>query len=156
MDAYSFETLVVLINGVEIQGWDDADDVIQIKRLTDLASHKVGCDGKMVVSLSADKSGEFTFKLLQTSPSNKFLMSLAALQGGGANTFIPVSCLFQDTFRQDVGTGTTGYIQKMPDVSRGKNASTQEWIIIVERLDLLLGNPALVGAAVAAGFAMNP
>ena len=63
MKVYSFQNTVMLVNGVEITGWSDGDDVIDIARLVDSASHKIGADGTMMVSISADKSGEFKFKL---------------------------------------------------------------------------------------------
>lgn len=150
MKVYSFQNTVMLINGVEITGWADGDDVINIARRTDSASDKVGADGSMMVSLSADKSGEFTFKLQQTSSSNKYLASLIALQEGGAKTFVPVNALFQDTYRNDLATGTIGYLKKLTDMTRGTQGNTQEWVVVVERLDMLLGDPALVGVATAA------
>jgi len=150
MKVYSFPNTVVVINGVELTGWADGDDVIDIKRRVDSASDKVGADGSMMVSISADKSGEFTFKLQQTSPSNKFLSSLIALQEGGAKTFVPVSVLFQDTFRQDMATGTVGYLKKPADVQRGANGNVQEWTVVVERLDLLLGDPSIIATVTAA------
>lgn len=150
MKVYSFQNTVMLVNGVEITGWADGDDVINIARRADSASDKVGAGGEMMVSISSDKSGEFTFKLQQTSSSNKYLNSLCALQEGGAKTFVPVNVLFQDTYRNDLATGTIGYIKKPTDMQRGAQGNAQEWIVVVERLDLLLGDPALVGAATAA------
>jgi hypothetical protein len=147
MRAYSFLNTVVLINGVELNGFADGDDAINITRRVDSGSDKVGADGSMMVSLSADKSGEFTFKLLQTSSSNKYLASVMALQEGGAKTFVPCTVLFQDTYRNDLATGTIGYMKKPADVTRGVQGNIQEWTIVVERLDMLLGDPALVGIA---------
>ena len=142
MRAYSFQNTVVLVNGVELTGWADGDDAISIKRRADSASDKIGADGSMMVSISADKSGEFTFKLQQTSSSNKYLSALIALQEGGAATFVPVNVLFQDTYRKD--------IKRPSDLQRGTAAGNQEWTVVVERMDMLLGDPALVGIATAA------
>jgi hypothetical protein len=141
MRPYSFQNTVMLVNGVEITGWADGDDVIDIKRRTDSVSDKVGADGKMMVSISADRSGEFTFKLQMTSSSNKFLSSIVALQEAGAAKFIPVTVLFQDTFRKDIATGTIGYLKKPSDLTRGAQAGNTEWTCVMERLDMLLGDP---------------
>lgn len=146
MRVYSFGNTVMLVNGVEITGWADGDDVINIARRSDSASDKIGANGDMMVSISSDKSGEFAFKLQQTSSSNKYLAGLMALQEGGAKTFVPVNVLFQDTFRNDLATGTIGYIKKPADLQRGAAAGTQEWTVVVERLDLLLGDPLLIAA----------
>lgn len=140
MKIYSFLNMVVLINGVELTGWPEGDDVIKVSRLTDGASHQTGCAGEMMVSISADKSGEFTFKLQQTSSSNKYLQQLLARQEGGPSTFTPVDVLAQDTYRQDLATGSRGYIKKHPDMTRGAKAGVQEWTIVAERLDFIFGS----------------
>lgn len=142
MRSYSFQNLVTIINGVELSGFADGDDVIHITRRSDSASDKVGADGKMMVSISADKSGEFTFKLQQTSSSNKFLMGLLALQEHAGSTFVPIVILMQDTYRNDLATGTTGYLKKTPDMTRGGGGNTQEWTVVTERLDLVFGDTA--------------
>jgi hypothetical protein len=140
MRAYSFQNTVVIVNGVEITGWADGDDVIEIKRRVDSASDKVGAGGNMMVSISADKSGEITFKLQQTSSSNKYLNGLLQLQEAAGAQFTPVTVLFQDTYRQDMATGTVGYVKKPADLGRGAQGNTQEWTIVVERLDLIYGD----------------
>lgn len=140
MKAYSFLNTVVIVNGVELTGWSEGDDVIDIKRLVDSATHKVGAGGDMMVSLSADRSGEFAFKLQSTSSSNAYLESLLALQENGADTFQPISVLFQDTFRNDLGQASAGYIRKPSDIKRGAVAGEHEWTIVVERLVLEYGS----------------
>jgi hypothetical protein len=130
----------VIVNGVEITGWAEGDDVIDIKRRTDSASDKVGAGGNMMVSISTDKSGEITFKLQQTSSSNKYLNGLLQLQEAAGAIFTPVRVLFQDTFRQDLASGTVGYLKKPADMQRGAQGNNQEWTIVVERLDLVYGD----------------
>lgn len=143
MKAYSFPSLVHLVNGVPLSRFAEGDDVVMIERLTDAASHKVGADGKMTVSLSADKSGKVTFKLDQASASNTYLAGLSALQGGGPATFIPILFMVQDTNLQDIGLGSAGYVQRPSDMKRGATSSEQEWVIIVEDLALVYGAAAV-------------
>jgi hypothetical protein len=140
MRVYSFQNIVMIINGVEITGWAEGDDVISVKRRNDSASDKVGAAGEMMVSLSADKSGEIGFKLQQTSASNRFLNNLVQLQEAGSNLFVPVTVTVQDTFRRDSASGTVGYLKKPADFQRGAQGSNQEWTIVVERLDLVFGD----------------
>jgi hypothetical protein len=146
MRTYSFLNTVLLINGVEITGFADGDDVIDMKRRTDSASDKIGADGNMMVSLSADYSGEVAIKLNQVSPSNKYLTKLLNLQEGRGVRFKPIQILFQDTYRNDVGAGSLGYIKKPADMVRGANGQVVEWSFVVERLDLLAGDPGLLGS----------
>lgn len=144
MRVYSFSNTVVLVNGVELTGWAEGDDVIKMNRRVDSGSDKVGSGGDMMVSISSDKSGEMAFKIQQTSPSNKYLTALCALAEGGAETFVPVNVLFQDTYRKDIAVGSVGYIKKPADLTRGEKGNNTEWMIVVERLDMLLGDVNLI------------
>jgi hypothetical protein len=140
MKAYSFKNTVLVIDGVEITGWAEGDDVISIKRLADSASHKVGADGKMMVALSADHSAEVTFKLQQGSSSNAYMSSLLDEQEAGADMFSPIPVLFQDTYRNDLAEASAGYIKKPSDMQRGTGLNTQEWTVVVESLSLEYGS----------------
>ncbi len=140
MKRYSFKDTIMVVNGLEITGWDEGDDVIAISRRADSATDKMGAGGEMMVSISADRSGSIKIKLQQTSSSNKYLMGLMALQEAGGSSFVPIAAMFQDTYRNDLAAGTSGYLRKPPDMNRGAAAGTQEWEVIVERLDLLFGD----------------
>lgn len=140
MRRYSFQDVTLVINGVMITGWSNGDDVIRIRRRSNAIQDYMGLDGSMMVSVSSDRSGEISFKLLQTSSSNAFLMSLCSLQESGGTNFKPVSVTFHDTFRQDAASGVRGYIQKPVDLIRGAKGSETQWVIVVEHLDMLLGD----------------
>lgn len=139
MQQYSFQNTIILINGVEITGWAEGDDVISIKRRVDSISDKVGAGGSMVVSISSDRSGEFMFKLQQTSPSNNYLQDIINQQELAGVFFEPISITFQDIYRQDLASGSTGYIKKPTEITRGEKSQTQEWSVVVESLQQVLG-----------------
>lgn len=137
MKDYSFLNTLLLINGVEIGGFDEGDASIDIARLNDSASHKIGNDGEMTLSLSADRSGMMAFRIIQTSDSNSFLSGLIAAQENGA--FIPIFAQFKDVKGNDLASGTQGYLKRPADMSRGETANAQEWSVVIERLDMLHG-----------------
>ena len=137
MKTYSFLNTIVLVQGVEIGEWAEGDDVIQIARLNDSTLHVIGASGEMAVAISADRSGEFIFNLQQTSASNGFLTGLVTAAENGA--FVPIFAQFKDTGGDDLASGTQGYITKPADLGRGTGINGQEWRIVVERLDMLLG-----------------
>lgn len=135
MKEYSFLDTLLLVNGVEINGFDEGDDTIILDRINDSAAHKVGTDGEMTVSISADRSGTVVFRLMQTSDSNSYLSGLINAQENGA--FVPIFVQMKDVRGGDLGSGTQGYINRPAGMTRGQNANAQEWTITVERLDLL-------------------
>ena len=135
MYEYSFLNTLLLVNAVDISGFDEGDDVITCERLSDSASHKIGASGEMSVSLSADRSGSVTFRLMQNSPSNTYLSGLVSSQENGI--LVPIFVQFRDVRGGDLASGTQGYIPKPASMQRGVNANSSEWSIIVERLDLL-------------------
>jgi len=137
MKDYSFLNTLLLVNGIELSGFDEGDDVISLSRMNDSTAHKVGTDGEMTISISADRSGTVVFRLMQSSDSNTYLSGLVTAQENGA--FVPIFVQFKDTKGLDFGSGTQGYITKPADMIRGTNANSQEWAIVVERLDLLHG-----------------
>lgn len=139
MRRYSFLDTVMLVNGVEITGWAEGDDVIKIARRADSVSDSMGAAGDMLVSVSADRSGELSFTLQITSPSNKYLNDLMQRQEAAGSNFVPVNTMFQDMYRQDLANGTIGYLKRPADMSRGAKAGNQEWTIVVERLDMAFG-----------------
>jgi hypothetical protein len=135
MKEYSFLDTLLLINGVEISGFDEGDDTISLDRINDSASHKVGTDGEMTVAISADRSGTATFRLSQSSDSNSYMSGLINAQENGV--FTPIFIQFKDTRGGDLGSGTQGYITRPASMTRGSGVNSQEWVVVVERLDLL-------------------
>lgn len=135
MKEYSFLNTILLVNGVEISGFDEGDDVITLARINDSTSHKIGTDGEMSISISADRSGTVTFRLMQTSNSNAYLSGLVSAQENGV--FIPIYVQMSDTKGGDTGSGTSGYIAKPSDMQRGTAVNAQEWVITVENLAML-------------------
>jgi hypothetical protein len=150
MKAHSMLDITVVISALpvvpvhEVSGYADGDDVITFKRRNDSITDKVGADGSMAIARSADKSGELMLKLMQTSPTNRVLNVIHNLQQGRGQKFVPISFLFQDTYRQDRAEGT-GYLKNLPEVARGASTATQEWTFVIERLTVLLDDPTFAG-----------
>ena len=140
MRPYSFKNTVLLINGLEITGWAEGDDVIKVERFDDSTSHVIGAGGEMTVALSADRSGFFEFNLQQSSESNIYLTALVAAQETG--TFVPVGVAWKDTLGGDLMSGAQGYIPRPANLQRGSGVNAQLWRVVVERLDMIRGGVA--------------
>lgn len=141
MKAYSWANVILLVNGIPIQGFDEGDDVFKGARTKDSAQDKVGVDGEMTVSYTQDKSGTITIRLLQSSDSNAFLSGIVNAAENGV--FTPIAVMLRNVVTQETAGGSQGYIKRIPDISRGENATSQEWMIRLERYDLI--QPVLEG-----------
>lgn len=137
MKNYGFLNTICLVNGVAIDEWMDGDDSFQMSRRNPSFTDNVGVSGSMAVAENADKSGTFVMNLQQTAASNAYLSGLLNAAENGA--FVPIQVLFKDTQGNDLGTGSSGYIEGHPEATRGANITGHAWTIIVEQLDMLLG-----------------
>ncbi len=135
MQQYSFGKTILLINGVEITGYDEGDDVITVRRLNDNSSHILSADGIMTVSFSPDRSGEIIFRVNQASDINGLLSSLTIAQE--QNVLVPIAIQWTDLNGNDIMSATDGYIPRPADVVRGLNSQANEWRIVVEKLVML-------------------
>lgn len=145
MQQYTFDKNILLVNGLQVSGYDEGDDVITVRRLNDNSAHIISADGIMTVSFHPDRSGELIFRLNQASDFNGYMSSLVTAQE--QNTLIPITIQMTDLNNDDLLSATTGYIPRPADVIRGLNSQAQEWRIVVEKLVMLHrgGNP--VGTA---------
>jgi hypothetical protein len=135
MQTYSFGKTILLINGVQVTGYDEGDDVITMRRLNDNSAHVLSADGVMTVSFSPDRSGEIIFRVNQASDINGLLSSLVTTQE--QNVLVPLTVQFTDLNGNDIMSATAGYIPRPADVTRGLNSQSQEWRIVVEKLVML-------------------
>lgn len=127
----------------EVTGYSEGDDVLMLEFNEDLITRKTGADGESALSVGADRTATLTLKLLQTSPTNKFLSKVVAVQGN-VPTFRPVSGLYQDASRQDIATMLFGFVKKHANIERGREAAEPEWEIEFARADVMFGSPAVL------------
>lgn len=135
MKSFNFNNVAMLVNGVEITGWPEGDDVITCARLVDSGSHVIGVDGKMTLTISTDRSGAINFRLMQNSESNALLTTLITSQENGV--FVPVFVQIKNTEGGELISGTQGYVTKPADIGFGGSPNESEWVINVERLDII-------------------
>ena len=154
MKLYDWRTNHLILDGVLVTGYATGDDVLGIERQADSATSEVGADGRMTLSLHADKSIKVTLKLAQTSPMNAMLSTKCAAQDA-LEGFAPLVASWKDSYRNDSMQTTVGYVEKFAAIKRGTKANDTEWTLIFERGDLLLGNPAFAGLLTATSEALG-
>lgn len=139
MKQYSFASVDLIIDGLMITGFQDSNDIISVGRSAPQHGRVMDARGKMVAVTSADKSGFFTFNLLQTSDSNIALQTKALLThdtgtSGGSDLFVPIQAMLNDKMGTTICTGVNGILTMQPAVVRGTGLQTVSWMIEFEQV----------------------
>lgn len=134
LNIHSFTDCVVMVNGRDLHGFGEGDDVVTTEYREDRVTDTVGADGRMQASVSANGSATIKLKFLSGSDSNEYLENLYSQFISGAINSISVSITDARTGRGQVAT--TGYIPKLANESKGAKAQDREWTIIVPKIDI--------------------
>lgn len=97
---------------------------------SDDASDVAGTDGEVAVSRSNDRRATITVKLLQTALMNDVLSALRdafVYVDAGIGGVHPI--YIQDRNGTSLFTGQHAWIQRGPDVSYDREATSREWVI---------------------------
>lgn len=122
---YSFANVMFTIDGRQVVGLWEGDDVIATERSTDLGTPLTGADGSSVVSITADQSILLTFKLQPNSAMNQYLQQKVKRMRMGSQDLIAVA--LRDTGTGEGGVCSAAVIVKEPTKSWGANATEREW-----------------------------
>lgn len=136
MKSYDFKQVSLIFGGRQITGFAEGT-AIDVVRDADAFALTVGADGESMRSKSNNKSGTVTFRLLQTSESNRILSELALADENGVGG--PVPMLIKDGSGSDLHADDQAYIQKIAQASYGAEANEREWVIRCPSLNTFLG-----------------
>lgn len=121
-------------------GAGTAEEGITVDASADLDTMTIGADGSGQHSLSADKSGRVTVRLLKTSPTNALLSAMVAFQrSGGGATHGQNTITITDLNRGDVITCRQVAFAKIPSLTYAKEAGIVEWDFNAIQIDQTLG-----------------
>lgn len=120
-------------------GAGNAEEGITIEANEDINTLTIGADGTPMHSLSANKSGVVTVRLLKTSPVNKKLAALYALQTASASLHGQNTITLATTYTQDVITCRSVAFKKATGLTYAKDAGMNEWAFDAGIIDRALG-----------------
>lgn len=117
-----------------------AEEGITIDPSGEIDTMQIGADGSGQHSLSGDKSGKVTVRVLKTSPVNKLLMGMYNFQTASAASHGQNTITITDSVRGDVVTCRQCAFAKTPSISYAKAAGTQDWEFNAVAIDRVLGS----------------
>lgn len=111
---------------------------IRVSRARPMWSKRVGATGAVTRSKSNDKSGSVTFTIEQGSRLNALLTAAAAADE--ENNAAIAALMLKDANgtpdSEDLVTGKNAWLVGLPDMMKGSEAGTVEWVLDVDVLDI--------------------
>jgi len=116
----------LIIGGHIVKGYADGT-FISAERNSDNFTRVGGADGEQTRAKSNDKSGVFTFTLLQSSLSNAVLQGYATADETSNSGLVTV--LVKDANGSEKVTAATAWVQKPAAKEHGKELSDRVWTV---------------------------
>lgn len=116
-----------------------AEEGITFTPAADMNTMVIGADGSGMHSLSANRSGSITVRLLKTSPTNQLLSAMMAFQTASAATHGQNTITMADMARGDAITAQQVAFKARPPLAYAAQASVVEWTFDAVKLDMALG-----------------
>lgn len=136
MPAYDPKDIHILFGLIPLVGLADGT-AVEIKHGGDGAKSYVGVGGSGAIVRDANRSAEVTVTLMATSLANALLT--AHYQAG--NPLVP--CLVKSLSTGATYAAGSAVLQRMPDVSYGKEMPTVPWVIVIPEMgEVLAGSVA--------------
>lgn len=126
MKTYDPDDVVMIVGGHIVQGYADGT-FINAERNSDAFARQGGANGEQARAKSNDKSGLYTFTLMQTSLSNGVLQGFANADELSNAGKVPV--LIRDASGSELTTSAVAWVQKNAGRSHGKELEDRTWIL---------------------------
>ncbi len=133
---YAPKKVQVIIGGNIMSGFADGS-FINAEREVDAFTKHVGADGEDSRSQSANRSGEMTLTLAQTSPSSDILSALAVADELAATGIVPI--IIKDSGGTTLLFSGEGWVRKMPAVEYSDEVGDREWVFDLATMTFFVG-----------------
>lgn len=133
---YDPKQISIIVGGKILSGFADGT-FLKVERNEQAYTLKVGVDGEGARAKNNNKSGKFTFTLMQTSSSNDVLSAYASADELGNAGAVPV--LVKDHNGTSVATAATAWVQKLPDLEDAKEITMRTWVLETDELLMSIG-----------------
>lgn len=127
---YNSDEVTIAIGPVLISSGFADGEFLRVEDETDDTEDVAGTDGEVAVSRTNDRRATITVMLLQTADANQglsILSNLARSSPGMAGAIVPT--LVRDQNGAALYTAENSWVQRPPDVSFDRTATTREWAV---------------------------
>ena len=133
---YSPKDVNIAWNNIAITGFNE-DSFLRLEWSEDVFSKKVGADGELALTKSADLTGTIEIELMATAKSNIFLGAIEKAQRLATNSVAFSNFEISDPSGNVLAIALNAYIMTRPSVDLGKDQNSKTWVFGCERLEFL-------------------
>lgn len=133
---YNPKEVIITVGGNIISGFADGS-FVTVERNEDAFTLQVGTDGEGTRTKTNNRSGRFTFSLMQSSDSNSVLTALALTDEISSAGAVPV--MVKDQSGSSLYLAETAWIVKMANSEFTREAGPREWIMETDVLVMEVG-----------------
>jgi hypothetical protein len=130
---YDADQVSLIVAGIPISGFADGE-FLTLEMASDMFSDVVGTDGEVTRSKSNDRRATCTIKLMQSSDSNDLLSALANTDSAAPNGAGVGAFMLKDRNGRMLHAAAACWVQREPDMSLDRAATSREWVIRIASL----------------------
>lgn len=136
---YDPAQILVVFNGVPVLNGFAPDTFLHVERNEDTWTLSVGAAGEAVRAKSNNRSGKVTLTVMQSSLVNDLLSALVVIDENspGGDGIGPL--LIKDLQGLTLVSAETCWIVRPPNFDYAKDATTREWMLESDRLNIFVG-----------------
>jgi hypothetical protein len=128
MKIFNADEVTVSFAGLTLQGFGDGE-FVRIENDTEAFTDVIGTDGEVTRSKTNDNRSTVTVILMQTSASNDALSAILERDKSTAGGSGVAALYVRDRQGRALYRSAESWIQKAPDVSLDRSATSREWPI---------------------------
>ncbi len=126
LKTYDYNQVAVIIGGTQATGVAEGE-AVTVEQDADAWALTIGADGEQTRSKSNNNAGTVTLKLMQTSDMNDILTAFYNADKLSNNGKFPL--MIKDNSGRSLHVAEQAWVQKLPKVGYGAEASEREWVI---------------------------
>lgn len=133
---YSPKDVNIAWNNLAITGFSE-DSFLRLEWNEDIFSEKVGADGILALTKSADLTGSVEIELMATAKSNVLLGAIEKAQRAATASVAYSNFEVSDPSGNVLAVAINAYIKTRPSIDLGSDQNSKVWVFGCERLEFI-------------------
>lgn len=133
---YAPKDVTVAWNNIAITGFAE-DSFLRLEWAEDIVSEKVGSDGTLALTKSANQTGSVEIELMATAKSNIFLGAIEKAQRLQTASIAFSNFEISDPSGNALAVAKNAYLKTRPSIDLGSDQNSKVWVFGCEYLEFV-------------------